>query len=86
MSEEEDRKIDQILRRLSQIEARLDSLRPNNTNTIVLDKELDRVLEKKEMLKATYGAMQKWSEDDRKLFAKLKAREKELKTLLGVKY
>ena len=86
MSSEEDHKLDKIIRRLDVIEARLDALRPNNTNTIVLDKELDRVLEQIHTLKATYGGMQTWGLEDRARLKKLYARQKELMTLLGVKY
>ena len=86
MSEEEDRKLDKIIRRLDVIEARLDALRPNNTNTIVLDKELDRVLEQISTLQATYGGMQTWSPEDRTRIKKLYARQKELMALLGVRY
>lgn len=60
-------------------------VRSSSIDTIVLDKELDRVLEKIQTIKATYGAMQTWSQDDRKRLADLVNRKREIMTLLGVK-
>lgn len=73
--------IDALTRRVSALEARL----TNSTNTIVLDKELDRVMEKIHTLKATYAGMQTWSHEDRVRLCALTNRKKELMTLLGVK-
>jgi hypothetical protein len=77
--------INEIIKRLSVVEARLDTARPGATNTIVLDKELDRVLEKIQTIKATYSGMQNWIAADRVKLLKLVKRKREIMDLLGVK-
>lgn len=77
--------INEIVRRLAVVEQRLDAIRPGVANTIVLDKELDRVLEKIHLIKSTYSGMQTWSEDDVQRLSELIIRRDEIKALLGVK-
>jgi hypothetical protein len=76
--------LDALIGRVKALEARPNSVQ--TTNVIVLDKELDRILARMETLRATYASHQTWSKEDRELFAKLKARKKEIQALLGVKF
>lgn len=47
-------------------------------------KELDRVMQRIAFIRNSYSENQFWSLEDRQLFAKCRAREKELKKILGV--
>lgn len=55
----------------------------NGANTIVLQKEFDRVLDRMKALKNSYSEHQAWSQKDVDEWNKLKARREELKALLG---
>ena len=75
--------------RLAALEKRMEALEKRASNSsqhIVLDKELDRVLHEMSLIKDTYASHQSWSRKDRDLFADLKKRRDEIRTLLGIKY
>jgi hypothetical protein len=54
-------------------------------STVTHSKELDRVLDRMRVLKATYGDHQAWAEEDKDEWQRLKTRKAELKAMLGVK-
>lgn len=76
--------------RIKSIEERLDALEhrgnSGSANTVVFDKELDRVMEKMDSIRGTYASHQSWRLEDRKRYQTLLERKKELQRLLGVKY
>ncbi len=57
----------------------------NGAQTVVAQKEFDRVSERMKTIRCTYGDHQTWADGDREEFLKLKARKIELKELLGIK-
>lgn len=74
-----------IDRRLDELEARSPGSNQNgNNNTIVLDKEHDRVLKEMDTIAGTYAGHQTWSPKDRERFKALKARRDELRKMLGI--
>lgn len=56
----------------------------NGAQTVVLGKELDRVIDRMKTIKATYGDHQSWSSEDLGEFNKLRVRRTELRSILGV--
>lgn len=56
----------------------------NGAITVVLGKELDRVLERMKTIKATYGDHQSWADEDVAEFNRLRLRRTELRKTLGV--
>lgn len=56
----------------------------NGADTIVLQKEFDRAVERMKTIRSSYEAHQSWDAKDTAEFNKLKARRDELKKLLGV--
>ena len=76
--------LEALERRVAALE--LGCLRNSTTNTIVLDKELDRILARMETIRATYSSHQSWSQQDKDAFAKLRDRKREIKKLLGIEF
>lgn len=56
----------------------------NGANTVVLGKELDRIIDRMRTIKGTYGDHQSWSQDDVTEFNTLRIRRTELRKTLGV--
>lgn len=78
--------LESLERRVAALESALIRSSPSTTNTIVLDKELDRILARMETIRGTYASHQSWSKDDKVEFAKLKARKSDIKKTLGITY
>lgn len=56
----------------------------NGANTVILGKELERVIERMKTIKGTYGDHQTWDQGDVDEFNRLRIRRNELRKTLGV--
>lgn len=65
-------------------EHRTHSNKSNGADTVVLGKEYDRVIQRMQTIKNTYGDHQSWNETDKTEFATLKTRRGELRATLGI--
>lgn len=76
---------------VARLEARvaaLEKLKDSATNVqmIRFEKEYDRVLQKMETIRGTYAGHQSWTKSDLAEFGKLRHRQLELRSILGIKY
>lgn len=58
--------------------------RTNGANTVLLQKEYDRILERMRTVKGNYASHQTWDKKDAEEWGKLKARRDELRKILGI--
>lgn len=60
------------------------STRINGANTVLLQKEYDRILARMQIVKGNYASHQSWDKKDTEEWGKLKTRRDELRKILGV--